>query len=179
MNQIENSTKKHPGGRPSKKSTINLEQMKKLYLAGFKDAQVADFFNVTEQTINNWKSDKEFFESLKDWKQQADSKVERSLYESACGYRTKAKKAVVVSDGQGAGSHVEMVEEEIAFAPNSTSIIFWLKNRQPEQWRDKQEIELKSYLHPHLAKHSDDELEKKAHDLADRIVRARAAACTN
>ena len=28
--------------------------------------------------------------------------------------------------------------------PDTTAIIFWLKNRQPEYWRDKQEVDHQS-----------------------------------
>ena len=31
-------------------------------------------------------------------------------------------------------------------APNPTAIIFWLKNRQPQKWRDKQEIKMEAEI---------------------------------
>lgn len=122
---------KNRGGRPSKKDSINMEQVKKLYLAGWDDKQVADFIGVTEQTINNWKiKDHSFFESLKDWKLQADEKVERSLYERACGYKHKAIK---IFQYEGKIITADYIEH---YPPDTTSCIFWLKNRQPQLWRD-------------------------------------------
>ena len=56
-------------------------------LLGAKDTQLAEFFNVTEQTINNWKKDHpSFFESIKKGKQDADAEVANSLFHRAKGY---------------------------------------------------------------------------------------------
>ena len=108
-------------GQPSKKDTIPTHQLKALYQQGMTDRQVADFFEVTEQTINNWKkTDTNFFESLKDWKDEADQEIEMSLYQRAKG-GTFGKND---------------------YPPDPTSIIFWLKNRKPKQWRD-------TYKHEH------------------------------
>ena len=135
-------TTKKKNGRPSKIDKLDKELTKLLYKAGLIDQQVADVLKVHLDTIQNWKKkDPKFFESIKDWKLQADGKVVRSLYQSAIGFTSKNKKAVVVSDGKDVGSHVEMVEEEIQHAPNSTSMIFWLKNRLPKEWRDKINVE--------------------------------------
>lgn len=49
--------------------------MSKLCLLGATDKELGDFFNVTEQTINNWKKDfPSFFESIKRGKIDADAK---------------------------------------------------------------------------------------------------------
>ncbi len=115
---------------------MNMEKISKLYKSGWTDDQVAEFLGITVLSIHKWKRDNSFSIPLKDWKDEADKEVEASLYQSAKGYRTKYKKNFVVSDGKDSGSHVEQHEEEIAFAPNPTSAIFWLKNRKPKEWRD-------------------------------------------
>jgi DNA-binding XRE family transcriptional regulator len=105
-------------------------------LLGAKDTQLAEFFNVTEQTINNWKKDHpSFFESIKKGKQDADAEVANSLFHRAKGY---SHPEVKVFNNQG-----EIVTHDTVkhYAPDPTSAIFWLKNRQPKLWRDKQEIE--------------------------------------
>lgn len=169
-------------GRPSKITTIDREQMRKLYIAGWTDAQVGDFFGVCKDTISEWKNRyPDLFAALKDWKKEADLKVEKSLYERACGFTVKNKKAVVVSDGHKSGSHVEMVDELIQYPPDSTAMIFWLKNRKPEEWRDRQEHEhiLKEYKHDVLKDKSVSELRKEAEQIAENIVRRRATASVN
>lgn len=35
---------------------------------------------------------------------------------------------------------VKETEEEVA--PDVTAAIFWLKNRKPEEWRDKRDVEI-------------------------------------
>lgn len=127
-----NYTKKT--GRPSKFNTVNLEQLKKLYLAGWDDARVAGFFNFTRKSLENWKKDNaEFFLALKDWKKDADKRVERSLYDRAVGYSHEEE---VIYQYQGKIIKTTTIKQ---YAPDVTAQIFWLKNRQPENWRDKTE----------------------------------------
>lgn len=124
-------------GRPSKFNTIDLKQVAELARAGWTDAKMATFFKVTEQTWNNWKKENAtFFESLKDWKAVADHEVERSLYERACGYETIEERIV------GTGKDAKVITATKQWAPDTTACIFWLKNRNKDQWRDKQEHEL-------------------------------------
>ena len=53
-------------GRPTNYKKEYDEQAYKLCLLGATDKEMADFFNVKEQTINNWKKNHpSFFESIK------------------------------------------------------------------------------------------------------------------
>jgi hypothetical protein len=133
-------TTKGKDGRPSKYKPEYAEQAAKLCFLGATDVMLADFFKVTEKTINNWKKNyPEFLQSLKETKAALDSKVERSLFERAVGYQHKEQK--ILSNPQDPHDPV-IVDTVKHYPPDSTSMIFWLKNRQPEKWRDKQEIEL-------------------------------------
>ncbi len=126
------------GGRPSKFGDVDQEKVSKLAKAGWTDAQMSDFFDVTEQTWNNWKkAHPAFFESLKDWKVEADSKVEKSLYERACGYEHDEVKLFKTNDDK-------IISETLTkhYAPDPTSMIFWLKNRKPTTWSDKKDLEV-------------------------------------
>lgn len=122
------------GGHPTLYRPEYSEQAYKLCLLGSTDAELADFFNVTEQTINNWKNaHQEFFESIKKGKDVADAEVASKLFHRATGYTHQETKLFLV-DG-------EILEHEAPkhYPPDPTSAIFWLKNRQPKKWRDKQE----------------------------------------
>jgi DNA-binding XRE family transcriptional regulator len=124
-------------GRPSSyPENIDLDKVKLLCKKGFTDRDLADFFGVTEQTINNWKiKHPEFFESIKEGKCFADELVEKSLFERAIGYEHYEDK-IFCSDG------VAIVEPTVKhYPPETVAAIFWLKNRKPEQWRDKSELE--------------------------------------
>lgn len=128
--------KKHPGGRPSKINLLNLGQVKKLILAGLTDAQICDFFNINNDTFCEWKKkNKEFAETIKDWKIQADKEIEKSLYHRAKGYQHEEDKIFCE------GGKVTIVPTIHHYPPDATSMIFWLKNRQPDKWREKTDID--------------------------------------
>lgn len=129
-----------PAGRPTDYREEYNELAYEYCLLGHTDAELAKAFEVDETTINNWKLRyPEFFESIKRGKEIADSKVAASLYHRALGYSHPDVEIKVVSDGQGLGSSIEKVDVIKHYPPDPTSAIFWLKNRQPKKWRDKQE----------------------------------------
>jgi len=120
-------------GRPTQYKKEFCEQAAKLCALGAIDVQLADFFQVSERTLNTWKKKHpEFLQSLKDAKDDLDSKVERSLFERATGFSHKDTKFAthegVITDEKEYDKH---------YPPDITAMIFWLKNRQPDKWRDK------------------------------------------
>jgi hypothetical protein len=138
---------KHPGaGNHAKKKCAGPSKygkfekfdkgiLKKCVLAGFTNTQIAGLLGVTEHTFDNWKRKyPDAFLSLKDWKIQADKIVEKSLYQRAKGY---SKNSVKMFCHNGRIVKQEYVE---TFPPDPTSMIFWLKNRQPDKWRDRREF---------------------------------------
>lgn len=140
-------------GRPSKYKPEFCEQAAKLCRLGATDIEIADFFGVAKATINTWKLQRpEFLDSLKAAKAEADARVEQSLYHKAVGYSFDSEK---IFNNQGEVIRAKTREH---VPPDTTAMIFWLKNRRPEQWRDKHEVE-----HIHTAKRmSDNELERIA-----------------
>jgi hypothetical protein len=98
---------------------------------------MADFFGVSVATLYRWKNDHpDFCEALKEAKAEADARVEESLYQRAIGYTHEAVKIFMPS---GAPEPVIVPYKE-HYPPDTTAGIFWLKNRQPERWRDRQEV---------------------------------------
>jgi len=75
-------------GRPSKYNPEHHPKSAfKLALLGATDKEMASIYEVEEKTINNWKKEfPEFLQALKDGKDEADSKVAKSLYKRALGY---------------------------------------------------------------------------------------------
>lgn len=125
---------KNKGGRPTKYKAEYCEQAEKLCRLGATDRDIADFFGVSEATLNNWKLRyPEFLESLKRGKDEVDALVERSLFQRATGYSHPSEK---VFQFQGQVIRAKTVEH---YPPDTTAMIFWLKNRQPEKWRDRPE----------------------------------------
>ncbi|MEN9924169.1 MAG: hypothetical protein RL268_295 [Pseudomonadota bacterium] len=123
-------------GRPTKYKPEYVKQAAKLCEAGFTDNELADFFEVDKATINRWKlSHPDFCASIKAGKSPVDDRVERSLYQRAIGYEQEEVKIFMPA---GATEPV-YAKFTAKYAPDVTACIFWLKNRRPEQWRDKPE----------------------------------------
>jgi DNA-binding XRE family transcriptional regulator len=107
-------------------------------LLGATDKQLSDFIGVSERTLNQWKKEyPEFLQSLKKGKEYSDSKVAEKLYSRAIGYEYEEK-----STEKSGRKIVKTTITKKQMAPDSTAAIFWLKNRQPDLWRDKQFNEL-------------------------------------
>jgi hypothetical protein len=124
-------------GRPSKYKPEFCEQAAKLCALGATEREMAAFFHVNESTLTLWKSTHaEFSTALKLAKESADKRVEQSLYRRALGY---SHDSVHVSNYRGEITLTPIVEH---FPPDTTACIFWLKNRKPEQWRDKLDVDL-------------------------------------
>lgn len=127
------------GGRPSKFQPEYVEQARKLCLLGATDQEIADFFEVEVRTIYRWKAEHdEFCQSLKAGKEVADERVERSLFQKAIGYEQEEVK-IFMPAGAEAPVYAPF---RAKVAPDTTAAIFWLKNRRPDLWRDKQQTEL-------------------------------------
>jgi hypothetical protein len=121
--------------RPSKFKPEFIEHARKLCKLGATDRELADFFGVTEKTLNNWKLESdEFLQSLKSGKDEADDRVERSLFARAIGYEHDDVDIRVVD---GAIIKTPIVKR---YPPDTTAAIFWLKNRRKEEWRDKVDL---------------------------------------
>ena len=101
--------------------------------SGLKDEQIAHNIGISRETLYQWKRKySDIADTLKNNKEIADIAVENALYKRAIGYSytetTKEDDKVT-----------KTVEKEVV--PDTTAQIFWLKNRQPERWRDKQEVQ--------------------------------------
>lgn len=120
-------------GRPSRYKQEYAEQVEKLCKLGATDKEIADFFGVTEQTINNWKrSHPQFFESIKKGKLLADAEVADKLFQRATGYSHAAQKFFQF---QGAVVVQDYTEH---YPPETAAGIWWLKNRRRQDWSGAQ-----------------------------------------
>lgn len=125
-----------PGGRPTKYKPEYASQAGKLCELGATDAHLADFFQVTISTINQWKIQfPEFSESLKKYKEKADDMIEQSLYRRAMGYEHD-EVDIRVAEGKIVQTPIRKY-----YPPDTTAMIFWLKNRKKAEWRDKVDVE--------------------------------------
>lgn len=124
-------------GRPTKYKPEFDDMAYKLALLGLVDEQMADVFDICVATLNNWKREHpSFLSSIKKGKAPADAEVAMSLNKRALGYEYDE-----ITDDEKNGRKI--VRKHVPADP--TSVIFWLKNRQPKVWRDKQEVQVDSH----------------------------------
>lgn len=128
-------------GRPTEYQSVYAEQAYRLMLLGFTREKLAEFFQVNESTIYRWQEKHgDFCEALRKGGAYADAEVALALYDRA--------KGSVEPD-----VHVAVIEGEIVttaidkhYPPDVGAARMWLKNRQPELWRDKVEVEEKATI---------------------------------
>ena len=124
-------------GQPTKFNAKVEKQILCMALKSFTDVEMADILNITEATLTHWKkAHPKFFTSVKEAKKEADASVVKSLHERAVGYSIEEDKVFCNSEGD-----VTTVKTIKHYPPDPTSMIFWLKNRQPKEWRDKHDHE--------------------------------------
>lgn len=124
-------------GRPTKLSAEVIEQVRKLCQLGSTEAELAFFFEVSLQTIRNWRAtNSDFATAMALGKQHSDARVERSLFARAVGFEHPAVKVFL---DPRTGRTVEHHYTEV-YPPDTRACEFWLKNRLPDLWKDKFEM---------------------------------------
>ncbi|WP_433912352.1 helix-turn-helix domain-containing protein [Staphylococcus sp. LKG3-3] len=118
--------------------------------------QIAYNIGITKNTLYRWQDrDSDFLNALKVNRDAADREVENALFKNAIGFHYTEQQVTDTGD---------VVDVEKYSKPNTTAQIFWLKNRKPAQWRDKQNIEHDGSINQSidLSNVSDKDLEKLA-----------------
>lgn len=129
-------------GRPSSYKPEYVKVAYNLALLGATDVEIGNAFDVSEQTINNWKKEyPDFSLALKDGKTIADAEVAASLNKRARGFRY----VEVTKELNGVGQLVVTKEVTKEVAPDTGAAMAWLKNRRSKNWRDKQEVQVDSH----------------------------------
>lgn len=106
---------------------------------GLTDEQIAHNIGITAKTLYEWKNKySEICEALKKGKEVVDILVENALLKRALGYEYEE-----VSEKYEMGILVERKVTKKEVAPDTTAQIYWLKNRKPEDWRDKRESNIR------------------------------------
>lgn len=129
----------HTGpGRPSEYDRRFAPIARQMCSMGATNANLADAFDVTTTTIENWlRQHTDFAEAVAFGKAEVfDPLIERSLAQLALGYSVDVEEVKIDKDGD---EHRYTLRKH--FAPNVTAAIFWLKNRQPDRWRDVWRVE--------------------------------------
>ena len=104
---------------------------------GLTDEQIAHNMGIKRQTLYDWrKKYSDISDTLKKGKEVVDIQVENALLKRALGYKFTEVKTEHSEDSVKITKTVKEVQ------PDVVAQIFWLKNRKPDAWRDKRDVEL-------------------------------------
>jgi hypothetical protein len=130
-------TTKNLGGRQSKFHTKLLPLTRKLASIAATEVEIADALGIDYGTYLRWQAEyPQFARALELGKAKANKRVIRALYHRAIGYTHDAVKIFKTADDTPL-----IVPYREHVPPDTNAAQFWLKNRQPDQWRDKIDIE--------------------------------------
>jgi hypothetical protein len=134
--QTKRKSKAKINGRPTKYNASYCTKVYRLTLLGATNEEIATLFDISVSTLHLWMNTyKRFSDAVARGKQHADANVADRLYQRAMGYTHKEDKIF-----QYEGSPV-IVPTKRYYPPDTQAATFWLKNRRPQDWRDKQDIE--------------------------------------
>ena len=119
------------GGRPTVYKPDYAEIARHACMLGASNETLAERFEVSRRTIDNWiTAIPEFGDAVRHGRQVADESVVAALYARATGMERKSIKVVEGDGGPVTTTHT------VQALPDVRACIFWLRNRRPEQWRE-------------------------------------------
>ena len=105
---------------------------------GLTEKQIAHNMGVGYSTMREWKKRfPELTQTLSKGKEVVDREVENALFKRALGYWVTETETTTFSDGT-----TKTTEKRRHIVPDTTAQIFWLKNRKPDEWREKNDLTL-------------------------------------
>lgn len=140
---------------------------------GLTDEQIAYNIGITRKTLFNWKSTHlPIFHALKRGKEVIDIQVENALLKRALGYsynEVTRERFIDKKTGENSLEITKTITKEVS--PDVTAQIFWLKNRKPEEWRDRKETRIDGDLNitNEYETMSDDELDQLVMRYAEAV----------
>lgn len=101
---------------------------------GLTDEQIASNIGIGTTTFYTWVDRFPVIrESLKKGKAPVDFEVENALYKRAVGFEYEETETLIEEVNGETKKKVKRIKRTAL--PDTSAIIFWLKNRKPEQWR--------------------------------------------
>lgn len=115
---------------------------------GLSDKQIAHNIGITQTTLYEWqKRFPELSEALKKGKEVVDREVENAMLKRALGYEYDEVTQEPVTDKDTGITEMRVTKRVTKqIVPDVTAQIFWLKNRKPEEFRDKRDVELSGHV---------------------------------
>ncbi len=123
--------------RPTEYDPSYCELAREMAGRGATNAELADQIGVSRRTIGTWTlKHPEFAEALKLGKEPVDDRVERALYERACGYEVDEER-VAFFEGKPV---VATISKHIPADVNAARL--WLTNRRRDDWGNRMSVEV-------------------------------------
>ena len=105
---------------------------------GKTDEEIAEMIGVSRTTLTNWKGKyQDFSLAVREAKHMADELVEAALFSRATGYTHDEENVIVTKQGD-----VVPVTKKKHYPPDTQAAMFWLRNRKPADWREKNESDV-------------------------------------
>lgn len=122
--------KKETRGRKTKFKPEYVNIIKGMCKLGATVPEIAEALEVAVSTVNLWRvKHDELRDAMQLGRDASDQRVVDSLYHRALGY-SHAEDDIRVID------HEIVITPTVKhYPPDATSMIFWLKNRRPDEWR--------------------------------------------
>lgn len=116
---------------------------------GLDEAAIAERMGVELRTLEAWRRKyPAMAEALRRGGGPVDVEAENALLKAALGYTVTVRKPFKVKEvsqkngeGRTECEHIEYAEEEVHVPARITALIYWLKNRRPDKWRDRPQVE--------------------------------------
>jgi DNA-binding CsgD family transcriptional regulator len=129
--------------RPSKFETHVLprfSEIQKWCQEGLTNEQMCEKLDIAPASWYEYANKHSIFAELVNWSKSVTiHRVENSLLKAAMGYEYEEIKTIVEEDKNGKKrTRIEKVKRHQP--PNPTAMIFFLKNRAPNEWNDRREI---------------------------------------
>lgn len=115
---------------------------------GLSNEQIAHNMGITFQTLYKWQDKySELREALKKGKEVVDREVENALLKRALGYEYDEVTQEPVTDKDTGITEMRVTKRVTKqIVPDVTAQIFWLKNRKPQEFRDKHDVDLSGHV---------------------------------
>ena len=116
---------------------------------GLSDKEIADKMHTTSSTFYEWKKKfPEFSEALKNGREPVDVILEDTAFERATQWKTVKEITKELKFDRESGETRLMVTKEVEkkVPPDSTLLIFLMKNRMKDKYGDKQHVEISGQL---------------------------------
>lgn len=112
----------------------NLIRIESWARMGLTDEQIAKNMGVNKTTLYDWtKKFPDISNSIKKGKAPIDFEVENALFKRAIGYEYEEVETIIEEIDGKQRKRIKKIKK--VALPETSAMIFWLKNRKPEQWR--------------------------------------------